>query len=82
MIFSLSLRSLFHKSRTQKADPVDCVIRAANHLDLSEFEVFRLAYEDWFGRKPSDSLIERDFSEYLKTDFVPFYVAHFARKFS
>ncbi len=82
MIFPLPFRSLIRHGRKQKADPVDCVVRAANHLDLSEFEVFRLAYEDWFGRKPSDSLIGRDFSEYLKTDFVPFYVAHFARKFS
>lgn len=53
---------------------------AANHLDVSEFEIFRVSYASWYSAEAPDALLERHFGEYLKGGNVPFWVRHFSRQ--
>ncbi len=53
---------------------------AANHLDVSEFEVFRASYQYWYNDEGSEALIERHFGDYLKHGDMPFWVRHFSRE--
>lgn len=61
-------------------DPSELVIRVANELDISEFEIFLRAYEWWFGRRPREDQIEQAFREYLEEDLVPPFVTQYARE--
>lgn len=56
------------------------VTLAANHLDVSEFEIFRASYQSWYDDEGSDALIERHFGDYLKHGDMPFWVRHFSRE--
>jgi len=69
------------KQNFTKEDPENCVISCANELDTSEFDVFRLAYEWWYGKKANEKYIESLFGEYLDEGIVPHFVTHFARNF-
>jgi hypothetical protein len=62
-------------------DPVDtdCVVSAANYLDVSEFVIFRDAYTAWYGKKASEKQVEKVFVEYLVESKVPFWVRNYAR---
>jgi len=62
-------------------DPADtdCVISAANYLEVSEFAIFRDAYTAWYGRKAPVKQVEKVFIRYLQEDRVPFWVRNYAR---
>ena len=64
-----------------KKDPADtdCVVSAANNLEVSEFRIFKDAYAAWYGREPTDSLIKPVFIQYMVEDTVPFWVRNYAR---
>jgi hypothetical protein len=66
--------------QTQK-DPADtdCVVSAANNLEVSEFRIFMDAFEAWYGREASDNQIKPVFVQYLVEDTVPFWVRNYAR---
>ena len=49
-------------------------------LEITEFEVFRLSYDRWFGTSANDDLIEPFFSDYMFKMVVPSWVNHFTRK--
>ncbi len=49
-------------------------------LQISEFEVFRLSYDRWFGTPADDGLIEPFFCDYMFQMVVPSWVNHFTRK--
>lgn len=49
-------------------------------LQISEFEVFRLSYDRWFGIHADDGLIEPFFCDYMFRMVVPSWVNHFTRK--
>jgi len=55
------------------------VARAAAVAALSEFDLFRAAWQRWSGQRPDERLIEPDFARYLHDGRVPAYVRHFAR---
>lgn len=55
------------------------VARAAAVAALSEFDLFRAAWQRWSGKRPDERLIEPDFARYLHDGRVPAYVRHFAR---
>jgi len=65
---------------TQK-DPADtdCVVSAANNLEVSEFRIFKDAFEAWYGREATDTQIKPVFVQYLIEDTVPFWVRNYAR---
>lgn len=64
------------------ANTVDAsvVTLAANHLDVSEFEIFRASYKSWYSDDGSDALLEHHFGAYLKHGDVPCWVRHFSRE--
>ena len=64
-----------------KHDPIDaeCVVNAANYLEVSEFNIFKNAYTDWYGREMPDKQVEKIFIEYLQENKVPFWVRNYAR---
>ena len=62
-------------------DPADtdCVVSAANYLEVSEFAIFSDAYSAWYGKKAPEKQIEKVFVQYLQENKVPFWVRNYAR---
>lgn len=56
------------------------VANTASLLEVSEFEVFRLAYYRWFGRSAEPQEIDALFSRYLGKAAVPLWVRAFTRQ--
>ena len=65
---------------TQK-DPADtdCIVSAANNLEVSEFRIFKDAFNVWYGKEATDNQIKPVFIQYLIEDTVPFWVRNYAR---
>ncbi len=55
------------------------VLRTAERLGISEFEVFCAAYHAWFQERAAVVSLERHFVSYLFHGRVPFWVRHFTR---
>jgi hypothetical protein len=53
---------------------------AASVLQISEYELFRIAYRSWFNRAITETGLEAEFKEYLATGEAPYWVNDFARK--
>ena len=62
-------------------DPADtdCVISAANYLEISEFAIFSDAYSAWYGKDAPEKQVEKVFVQYLQENKVPFWVRNYAR---
>ena len=62
-------------------DPADtdCVVSAANYLEVSEFAIFSDAYTSWYGKEAPEKQVEKVFVEYLVENKVPFWVRNYAR---
>ncbi len=58
----------------------DSVGRAAGMLQVSEFEIFELAYGLWFGKSASSEQTEYLFSGYMHRGLVPYWERDMARK--
>lgn len=52
----------------------------AGVLQISEYEFFRIAHQNWFDRPVSEKRLESLFVDYLTTGEAPFWVNDFARK--
>jgi hypothetical protein len=59
---------------------LELVGQVADMLQVSEFELFRVAYCQWFGRYLPDRKMEYHFSSYLFHGTLPFWVHHMVRK--
>lgn len=57
------------------------VVQVANELEISEFEIFSRAYNDWYGRDADTRALERDFAQYLYFGAAPPWVRHYTRLF-
>ena len=55
------------------------VLEAAAILDITEWEVFHLAYRRWHGRRADDAMMEPIFVAYMFRKVVPVWVRHFSR---
>lgn len=55
------------------------VLAAAALLDITEYDLFHLAYRRWHGRTANDSQIEPFFVAYMFERIVPLWVRHFSR---
>jgi hypothetical protein len=64
-----------------KYDPADtdCVVSAANNLEVSEFKIFEDSYTAWYGKEATDNQIKNLFIQYLTENKVPFWVRNYAR---
>jgi len=58
---------------------VESVQFVANLLEISEYQVFHLGYEDWYGKKLSDRAMDYRFINYLEDEIVPLWVWNFVQ---
>ena len=58
---------------------IDCVVDAANYLEVSEFDILRDSYTAWYGKAAPEKQVEKIFVEYLVENKVPFWVRNYAR---
>ncbi len=61
-------------------DDGDAISVAAALLQVSEFQLFHIAYFLWFGTRIPDSKMEKFFCGYMFQNIVPFWVRNTARK--
>ena len=59
----------------------DSFLLARESLEVSEFDVFCIAYAAWYGEQPALQQIENHFDDYLTSGILPFYVRHYCRQF-
>jgi hypothetical protein len=52
----------------------------AGLLQISEYEIFRIAHQRWFNHPISENRLDSLFKEYLATSDVPYWVNDFVRK--
>lgn len=60
---------------------MDSFLLTRESLEVSEFDVFRMAYAAWYGEQPTMQQIENHFDDYLASGVLPFYVRHYCRQF-
>lgn len=65
---------------SEEEDDVQSVVYAASVLQVSEFDVFRLAYWEWFGRPAESREMEAYFHRYLGKMQAPVWVRSFVRR--
>jgi len=53
---------------------------AAGVLQISEYELFRIAYRNWFNHQLSDTRLDSLFINYLTYGDAPYWVNDFSRK--
>ena len=56
------------------------VLDASSALEVTEFRLFELAFQDWYGKKADNLALEKYFAAYMFANRVPGWVRHFARK--
>lgn len=49
-------------------------------LQISEYELFRIAYKDWFNQPIAEKRLETLFKDYLASGSIPYWVNDFVRK--
>ena len=52
----------------------------AGALQISEYEIFRIAYKNWFNHEITEKRLDYLFKNYLNTSQAPFWVNDFVRK--
>jgi len=78
--------TLVAKSRTKQLDldkklspDISAVLAAAAMLDITEYELFQLAWIRWYGTSPKVAELEPHFVSYMFDQVVPTWGRHFAR---
>ena len=66
---------------TNKLTELDTLFLTRESLNVSEFEVFRMAYTAWYGETPAIQHLENHFDDYLVSGVPPFYVRHYCRQY-
>ncbi len=49
-------------------------------LEIKEFDVFKLAYKEWFGHLPKPHVSEAHFANYMFNQQIPLWVRRYTRK--
>lgn len=78
-ISSNSRKATEYFNRHVGADAV-AILDASSVLEITEFQFFELAFREWYGRKASESQLEKYFAAYMFANRVPAWVRNFARK--
>lgn len=66
---------------TVPQDTLD-VLAASSLLQITEFRLFELAYQRWFGRQPRERELEACFARYMFASQAPFWVRQYCRDVS
>jgi hypothetical protein len=61
-------------------DESEAVSFVAGLLNISEFRLFEIAYENWFGIKAPQKTINELFKNYLESGLVPYWLRNMVRK--
>jgi len=65
----------------QEEDPERTLVaRAANVLQVGEFQLLQLAYRDWFGQELPAALCDQLFQAYMLRDEIPSWARYYARR--
>ncbi|HBK80085.1 MAG TPA: hypothetical protein DDZ83_10505 [Nitrospinae bacterium] len=72
------LQTLFRPDFEEKSFRAE-VARAANILQIGEFQLLQLAYHEWFSWEMPEETIDRIFKTYMLKDLVPPWARHYAR---
>ncbi len=56
------------------------LLQASSLLEIKEYDVFKLAYKEWFGCKPQPHVAEAHFANYMFNQQIPVWVRRYARK--
>ena len=81
LIYRVNTRQGVLVMQRTEFDPadIDCVVNAANYLEVSEFTIFRDSYTAWYGKEAPEKQVEKIFVEYLVENKVPFWARNYAR---
>jgi hypothetical protein len=60
-------------------DDAEAVSFVAGLLDISEFRLFEIAYENWFGSEGTKKAMDGFFGSYLQSGSVPFWLRNMVR---
>jgi len=71
--------TLFHPDREEHPESEE-VARAANLLQVGEFQLLQLAYKDWFDKEMPPRECDRLFGDYMLRNDVPHWARHYARR--
>ncbi len=69
----------FASDDTTVADWVQ-VAETAGLLEITEFELFRLAWRDWYGREARQAELEACFTPFMFGDEVPFWLRRYCAR--
>jgi hypothetical protein len=58
---------------------IGSVLNAAALLDITEYDLFHLAYARWHGERADEGTMEPFFVAYMFEEVVPIWARHFAR---
>jgi hypothetical protein len=70
---------LLHPEREEDLSRTE-IARAANELQVGEFQFLQLAYHHWHGTDMPEGLIDSLFSQYMLESDVPAWARHYARE--
>jgi hypothetical protein len=70
--------TLIHPDKEENSERAE-VARAANLLQVGEFQVLQLAYKEWHGQDLPPLLVDRLFASYMFENKVPSWARHYAR---
>lgn len=56
------------------------VLAASSLLQITEFQLFEIAFERWFGRPPREGELEACFARYMFVYDAPFWVRQYCRE--
>ena len=73
------LEALLHPDRDEDVDRAG-VVHAANLLEVGEFQLLQLAFDEWYGREMYDSEKELFFHHVFLEKSTPSFLRHYARK--
>ena len=55
------------------------IIHAANLIQIGEFQLIQLAYNDWYNEDLPEDKINNIFNEYMVTGIIPIWVTYYAQ---
>ena len=71
---------MFSNQNILSNDDAAQVYYIASVLSVSEFRLFELAYDDWFGESGSERILEAAYMSYVVCGLTPIWVRNYTRK--
>ena len=71
---------MFFNNNNPTDDDAEQVYYVACLLSVSEFRLFELAYDDWFGESGSEGFLEAAYMSYVVCGTTPVWVRNYTRK--